>query len=147
MRHRVTTKHFNRPADHRRAMYRNLVASLVKSGSIKTTIAKAKAIRPLAEKIFTQAKPSDLNARRRLQAFFYEEAVVEKVLKDLVPLYRSRSGGYLRIVKLGKRLSDNTEVARLEFVDKPAEKPKTALRRRRQTEKPEKTPEVVENAE
>src|SRR3989344_8374365 len=132
MRHQISTKQFNRSADHRRAMYRNLVSSLVKHGSIKTTLPKAKAVRPEAEKIITRARSGDLNARRALLSYFYEKSLAEKVLNEVGPLFKSRPGGYLRIVKLGKRASDNTEMARLEFVETlpslaPKVKPKKAV--------------------
>jgi len=116
MRKRVKGKKLNRNAPQRKALYRGLLASLVEHGKIKTTLAKAKAVRPKIEKLVTIARKGDLNTRRRLLKSIPQKKIVEKMIKEIGPRFENRPGGYLRIVKLGPRPSDQTEMARLEFV-------------------------------
>ncbi len=116
MRHRLKVKKLNRTTSHRRSLYRNLTSSLVEHGAIETTLVKAKAVKPVAERIITKAKKGDLTARRALLAFFYQRDLANKLLLQIAPKFANRAGGYTRIVKLGKRLSDGAEMARLEFV-------------------------------
>jgi large subunit ribosomal protein L17 len=114
---RVKGKKLGRNAAQRKALYRGLLAALVKHGAIKTTLAKAKAARPSIEKLITIARKGDLTARRRLLSAVPQKEIVEKMIKEIGPRFRNRAGGYLRIVKLGPRASDQTEMARLEFVE------------------------------
>jgi len=120
MRHCKKGRKLNRSLGHRKALYRNLVSSLVKHEKIETTLAKAKAIKGKVERLVTVARKGDLPARRRLLKVFYAKELVEKMLKEIGPRFKSRSGGYTRIVKLGPRSSDKAEMARLEFL--PEEK-------------------------
>lgn len=115
MKHRVRGKKLNRNLGQRKALYRNLLISLVKHGQIRTTLAKAKAIRPEIEKLVTIAKKGDLAARRRLLKFIPQKQIVTKLIDEIGPRFKKRPGGYLRIVKLGPRSSDQTEMARLEW--------------------------------
>lgn len=117
MRKRFKGKKLNRNAAQRKALYSGLLVSLVERGQIKTTLAKAKAVRPQIEKLITVARRGDLAARRRLLRLVPEEQIVEKMIDDLGPRFKDRPGGYLRIVKLGPRGSDQTEMARLEWVE------------------------------
>jgi large subunit ribosomal protein L17 len=114
---RVKGKKLGRNAAQRKALYRGLFVSLIRHGTIETTLAKAKAARPPMEKLITIARKGDLTARRRLLAAIPQKEMVEKMIDEIGPRFRNRPGGYLRIVKLGPRPSDQTEMARLEFVE------------------------------
>lgn len=116
MKKRVKGKKLNRNAAQRKALYRGLLVSLVKHGKIKTTLAKAKVLRPQMEKLVTLARRGDLTARRRLLKFIPQKEIVQKMIEEIGPRFKNRPGGYLRIVKLGPRASDQTEMARLEWV-------------------------------
>lgn len=107
----------NRNLGQRRALYRGLLVSLVKHGQIKTTLAKAKTVRPQIEKLITIARKSDLTARRRLLKSVPQKEIVAKLIDEIGPRFKDRPGGYLRIIKLGPRSSDQTEMARLEWVE------------------------------
>jgi large subunit ribosomal protein L17 len=117
MRHKVKTVKLGRTSQHRDAMLANLVCSLIVHSRIKTTLAKAKAARPLAEKIVTLGKKGTLHARRLAVSKIKQETAVKKVFKDIAPKFQDRKGGYTRIVKLGARLGDAAPVAFLEWVD------------------------------
>ncbi len=117
MRHRVKGKKLNRNLGQRKALYRSLLVSLVKHGQIKTTLAKAKTVRPQIEKLVTIAREGDLAARRRLLKSVPQKEIVTKMIDEIGPRFKKRPGGYLRIVKLGPRSSDQTEMARLEWVE------------------------------
>lgn len=116
MRHAMKNQRFDRPTDQRLALFRGLVTELLKHEQIKTTQAKAKAIRPLAEKMITLGKSGTLPARRRALGYIYDKDVVAKVFDDLGPRYASRPGGYTRLVKLGPRLGDGAEIVQIELV-------------------------------
>lgn len=117
MRHRKEGKKFNRPQNQRHAFIRNLAADLIRAGSIETTETRAKAIRPVVERLVTIAKKETLSARRLLLSRVRNEQVVEKLIREFGPRYRERSGGYLRIVKTAKhRKRDGAPVAKIEFV-------------------------------
>lgn len=117
MKHRVKGKKLNRSLGHRRALYKNLAVSLIEHGQIKTTLGKAKAVRPFMERLITHAKKGDLAARRRLlQKLSSNRAVVKKLVEEIAPQVAKRNGGYTRIIKLGLRVGDQAEMARLEFV-------------------------------
>ena len=116
MRHRKNKKILDRNRDQRRALLKNLMFALVKSEKIKTTVAKAKFLRPKIEKIITLGKKNNLVSRRRLMAVFQNETIVKKMLEEISPRYQKRNGGYTRIVKTGSRKSDGAEMAIIEFV-------------------------------
>src|SRR5688572_1283127 len=101
MRHKVQSKRFDRPTDQRLAMFRGMVTDLLKHEQIKTTEAKAKTIRGLAEKMITLGKSGTLPARRRALGYIYDKDVVEKVFDELATRFATRPGGYTRVVKLG----------------------------------------------
>lgn len=96
---------------------RNLATSVVLYERVKTTEAKAKAIKPVVEKYVTASRKNDLHTRRKLLSFFYDENAVKKLLEDLGPRYAQRPGGYLRITKLGMRHGDAARMVQLEFVE------------------------------
>ena len=116
MRHRISGKKLRRDTAHRRALLRNLVTSLLDKERVKTTLAKAKAARPLAEKMITLAKNDTLHARRQALRFIFKKEVVQKLFEELGPRFSERPGGYTRIVKIGPRAGDGAEMAMLELV-------------------------------
>jgi len=116
MRHRVAGRKLGRRTDHRWALYRNQVTSLLAYEKIVTTEAKAKEIRSLAEKMITLGKDGNLASRRRALAFITDKKVVEKLFNEIAPEYNARIGGYTRLVKLGPRRGDNAPMAQVELV-------------------------------
>jgi large subunit ribosomal protein L17 len=116
MRHRKTTKILGRKKAPRKALYENLAQSLILYEKIKTTQAKAKAIRPIVERLITKGKEPTLTARRMLLAYLPMELAVKKVLEVLGPRYKTRPGGYLRIKKIGVRANDAAPMVSIEFV-------------------------------
>jgi large subunit ribosomal protein L17 len=116
MRHKVLSRRFDRPTDQRLALFRGLVTDLLKHEQIRTTEAKAKAVRGLAEKMITLGKTGTLPARRRVLSYVYDKDVAKKVFDDLGPRYAARNGGYTRLVKLGPRLGDNAPIVSLELI-------------------------------
>ena len=116
MRHRVSGKKLRRNTAHRRALLRNLVTSLLDKERVSTTVAKAKAARPLAEKMITLAKRDTLHARRQALRFIFKKEVVHKLFEELGPRFSERPGGYTRIVKIGPRSGDGAEMAMFELV-------------------------------
>lgn len=128
MRHQKKTIKLGRTADHRKALLANQVCSLIEHERIKTTLAKAKAVRPLAEKMVTLGKNGSLHARRTAFAVLRQDRAVKKLFESIAPRSTNRNGGYTRIVRLGPRMSDSAAMAFLEWVDaaptteeKPAE--------------------------
>lgn len=118
MRHGLKGRKLNRSKAHRRSLFANMSASLIKHEQIKTTLPKAKDLRPIVEKLVTLAKRGDLHARRQALAFLYDEAVVSKLFAILGNRYKDRNGGYIRIIKAGYRFGDNAPIAIIEFVDR-----------------------------
>src|SRR5260221_13648681 len=114
MRHRVAGRHLGRDTSHRLALYRNLVTDLLRYERITTTEAKAKEIRPMAEKIITLARRGDLHARRQASAFLYDTKVVKNLFDSIGPRMASRPGGYLRITGLEPRKGDGAKMASIE---------------------------------
>jgi large subunit ribosomal protein L17 len=117
MRHRRAGRKLGRDAAHRKALYANLTASLIEHGRIKTTVAKAKEVRPVAEAMITLGRRGDVPARREALKFLRSQDVVHKLFSDVGPRFSDRPGGYSRIVKLGPRQGDAAEMAYLELVD------------------------------
>ncbi len=120
MRHRRNTTKLKRTAAHRRSLLANLAVSLIEHGRIRTTLAKAKALRPVAEKLVTLGKRGDLHARRQAVAFLRQKDTVKKLFEETAPASKDRQGGYTRITKLGARMTDSAEMAVIEWVDAPA---------------------------
>ncbi len=116
MRHRKVGVQLNREPAGTKALLRNLAASVVLHEKIKTTQAKANAVRPLVERAITAGKKPTLATRRKLMALFYTEHPVKKIMEVLSPRYATRPGGYIRIVKLGHRLSDGADMVQIELV-------------------------------
>jgi len=117
VRHRRSGKKLGRDSAHRKALYSNLAGALIEHGRIKTTVAKAKAVKPFAEQMITLGKRGDLHARRLALAELRSQDVVHQLFADVAPRFADRPGGYTRIVKLGPRLGDAAEMVYLELVD------------------------------
>ena len=123
MRHAVGGRKLNRTTSHRKAMFNNLAAALVKHEQIKTTLPKAKDLRPIVEKLVTLGKKGGLASRRRILASLKDEKLAEKLLTTLAERYKARQGGYTRVLKAGFRYGDMAPMAMIEFVDRdPAAK-------------------------
>ena len=117
MRHKLSGKKLGRPAAHRWSLYRNLVTDLLNYGKINTTLVKAKEARGLADKMITLGKEGSLASRRRALAFIFDEKVVDKVFVEYASRYKSRPGGYTRVLKLGMREGDRAPMALIEMVE------------------------------
>ncbi len=122
MRHLVKKKKLGRNTAQRRALLRNLVTSFLEKERMRTTLAKAKAAKPLAEKMITLAKKDTLHAKRQALSYIYKKPVVKKLFEELGPRFSERPGGYTRIVKIGPRAGDGAEMAILELVGSEFEK-------------------------
>jgi len=118
MQHRKLGRRFSRDSGHRQAMLSNLAASLVRHEQIVTTLAKAKDLKRVMDKYITLAKRGDLNSRRLAAARMRDEAMVKKLFETLGPRYKSRSGGYTRVLKAGYRYGDSAPVAVTELVER-----------------------------
>jgi large subunit ribosomal protein L17 len=118
MRHGHAYRKFNRTAEHRRAMFANMCAALIKHEQIITTLPKAKDLRPVVEKLVTLGKRGGLSARRQAIAEIRDVGMVKKLFDVLAPRYKERNGGYTRVIKAGFRYGDNAPVAVIEFVDR-----------------------------
>jgi large subunit ribosomal protein L17 len=117
VRHQRTGKKLGRDAAHRKALYANLAGALIEHGRIRTTVTKAKAVKPLAERMITLGRRGDLHARRQATSVLRSRDVVHKLFADVAPRFKDRPGGYARIVKIGPRPGDSAEMAYLELVD------------------------------
>src|SRR5213076_3586885 len=148
MRHQNNTIKLGRTADHRRALLANQVCALIEHQRIKTTLAKAKAVRPLAERMVTLGKNGSIHSRRTALAVLRQKSSVKKLFDDIAQRSAERNGGYTRIVKLGARKSDSAPMAFIEWVDaeevaeeKPG-KEKKAKRKELEAKPQQKTPEA-----
>jgi len=121
MRHRHSGRQLNRNSSHRKAMFRNMTASLVEHELIKTTLPKAKELRRVAEPLITLAKKDSVANRRLAFNRLRDAAAVGKLFNELGPRYESRPGGYIRILKCGLRAGDKAPMAYVELVDRPVE--------------------------
>jgi large subunit ribosomal protein L17 len=117
VRHARAGKKLGRDSAHRRALYANLAGALIEHGRIRTTEAKAKAVKPFAEQMITLGRRGDLSARRQAVSELRSKAVVQRLFDDVAPRFKDRPGGYSRIVKLGPRQGDAAEMVYLERVD------------------------------
>ncbi|WP_298040115.1 50S ribosomal protein L17 [uncultured Desulfuromonas sp.] len=117
MRHNKSGRRLGRNSSHRKAMMRNMVTSLLDLGQIKTTDARAKELRKLAEKMITLGKRGDLHARRQALQVIMDRKVVGKLFEMVAPRYKDRPGGYTRIIKLGHRAGDNASLSLIELVE------------------------------
>ena len=142
MRHHRAGRKLGRDSAHRKALYSNLAGSLIVHGRIKTTVTKAKAVRPIAEQMITLGRRGDLHARRQAMAFLRSQEVVHQLFANVAPRFKDRPGGYSRIIRIGPRQGDAAEMAYLELVDfsaeeqaeEKAERRRLRLRRRQEAE-------------
>ena len=121
MMHGKRGRRFNRTQGHRRALFANLAASLIQHEQIITTLPKAKALRPVVERLVTLAKKGDLGSRRLVLSRMRDETQTKKLFDTLAPRYKARAGGYTRVLKAGFRHGDNAPLAVIEFVDRDEE--------------------------
>ena len=155
MRHRVAHRKLGRTTQHRMSLLRNLAASLFMHERIRTTLAKAKELRPFAEKLITLSKKDSLHARRRALSVMDHKEAVAKLFRDLSARFADRPGGYTRILKLGPRQGDGAEMAFIELVDfafsptkeAPAREAKAAAKKEKAEAKTVKEPEVADEEE
>jgi large subunit ribosomal protein L17 len=117
VRHAKAGRKLGRDSAHRKALYSNLAGALIEHGRIRTTEAKAKAVKPIAERLITLGRRGDLAARRQATSYLRSRDVVHKLFADVAPRFADRPGGYSRIVKLGPRQGDAAEMVYLELVD------------------------------
>jgi large subunit ribosomal protein L17 len=118
MRHRISGRKLNRTSQHRQMLFRNMSQALIRHEQIVTTLAKARELRPVVEKLITLGKRGDLHARRQAFARLRDDAMTAKLFETLGPRYAERSGGYTRIIKAGYRYGDAAAMAVIEFVDR-----------------------------
>ena len=116
MRHRQAGRRFDMPTAQRMAMFRSLTTQVLKHGSVRTTEARAKEVRPLVEQMITLGKRGTLHARRQALGFVYEPDVVARLFDEIAPGYATRAGGYTRVSKIGPRAGDGAMMAQLELV-------------------------------
>ena len=138
MRHGMSNKKLNRTSEHRKALLKNMLNSLIKYEQIKTTLPKAKFLRPQAEKIITLGKKDTLHNTKTLVSQLQDIKSANKVKKTLSKRYEKRLGGYTRIIKAGFRYGDNAPMAIIEFVDRDAEAKKIDKKKKSTSKEPEK---------
>ena len=141
MRHLISGHKLGRNPAHRRATLRNLVTNLVEKERIQTTLLRAKAARPLAERMITLGKRDSLHARRQASAFLMTPGATQKLFSDLAPRFAERNGGYTRIIRTGWRIGDGAELAILEFIGSELKKKEKKPRRGAAEEAPEEAKE------
>jgi large subunit ribosomal protein L17 len=144
MRHKVAGRLFGRTANQRKALLRGLVTSLFEYQRIETTVAKAKAIKGIAEKLVTFGKRGDLHAKRMVFSYIPNRAVVAKLFAEIAPRFADRNGGYLRIIQTRQRVNDRAPMAIIEFVDYEAIRPKPAKKDAEKKAEEKKTEKKVE---
>lgn len=143
MRHLVSGSKLGKQPAHRRAVLRNLVTNLVEKERIQTTLLRAKAARPLAERMITLGKRDSLHARRQAAAFLTTAVATKKLFSDLAPRFADRPGGYTRIVRSGWRIGDGAELAILEFIGSELKKKEKKAKRKVAEEAPEEEKETA----
>jgi large subunit ribosomal protein L17 len=137
VRHRRSGRKLGRDASHRKALYANLASALIEHGRIKTTAAKAKEVKPIAEQMITLGRRGGVHARRQALAYLRSQDVVHKLFSDVGPRFVDRNGGYSRIVRIGPRQGDAAEMVYLELVDYMPEATFEPRQRARREEEPE----------
>lgn len=126
MRHSVFGKQLNRDTGQRQALLKGLAGALIRSEAIETTEAKAKAAQGLIEKLINKAKTASLTNIRHIESVIADKALVQKLVQEIAPRYKNRSGGYLKLIKLGTRTGDNAPIVRMELTAPP---PKTTAKK------------------
>lgn len=138
MRHQVFGRKLNRDVKERRALFKSLVIALILHGKIKTTLARAKAIKGLVDKLVTKAKDGGNQAQRQISSFLTHKEIINKLILEVAPRFKDKIGGYLRMIKLGKRKSDNTEEAILTWSVEDLKKKEKEEKTKEKTVKVEK---------
>jgi large subunit ribosomal protein L17 len=133
MRHKVAGRHFSRTANQRKALLRGLVSSLFEHQRIETTLAKAKAVKGIAEKLITFGKRGDLHSKRMVMSYIPNRAVMAKLFSDIAPRFTDRNGGYLRIMQTRQRVNDRAPMAIIEFVDHVDLKEKSTVKKSKES--------------
>ena len=123
MRHKVSGKKFNRTTNHRRSMFKNLVQSLLVNEYVETTVPKAKVTIKHAQKLINKAKDGSVHTRRQIIASLFDKKVANKVVDVLAPRYENKPGGFIKMMRLGRRRGDNTMIARLELIKENTAEP------------------------
>lgn len=137
MRHRNTSSKLNRDTNNRKALFKSLISSLIQVGEIKTTEAKAKAIRGLTDRLIRKAQDGSVTARRLLARFFGRRDIVNMLVDQVAPAMNDRQSGFTRIVPLGKRRGDNATMVKMELITKPTEQPKKEVAKQKVAKKVE----------
>ena len=137
MRHLVSGSKLGKQPAHRRAVLRNLVTNLVEKERIQTTLRRAKAARPIAERMITLGKRDSLHSRRQAAAFLQTPEATKKLFADLAPRFADRPGGYTRIIRVGWRIGDGAELAILEFIGSELKKKEKKSKKEQAAEEPE----------
>ena len=143
MRHKLGYKKLNRTSEHRKAMIKNMLSSLIKYEQITTTLPKAKVLKPQADKIITLGKKEDLQNTKKLITKLQNAKLASKVIKTLSKRYEKRKGGYTRIIKSGFRYGDNAPMAVIEFVDRDVEANKVDRKKIDTSKKPKEEKKVA----
>jgi large subunit ribosomal protein L17 len=146
MRHRVQGTAIGRDSQHRKALIRNLLASLFQHGAIETTELKAKVVKRMADKVITKGKPGTLNARRTLEGFFGQRQIVNHIMESVVPAVADRTSGFTRITRLGKRRGDDATMVKIELVSAPVARAAKTEKPAAKTAPAEKTVETKADA-
>jgi large subunit ribosomal protein L17 len=146
MRHLVSGSKLGRQPAHRRATLRNLVTNLIEKERIHTTLLRAKATRPLAERMITLGKRDSLHARRQAAAFLMTTGATKKLFSDLAPRFADRAGGYTRIIRTGWRIGDGAELAIIEFLGSELKKKEKKPKKHAEEPVPEEEKEAVASA-
>ena len=133
MRHRKAGKKLGRNTNQRKALFRGLIQSLIIHEEIKTTVAKAKAVKGLVDKLITKAKKGTLHARRQVLAFLPDKKAANKLVDEIAPRFKKRTSGFTRFVRIGKRRGDDAMIVKMEFTEKPA--PKAEVKKSKRSDK------------
>jgi len=144
MKHRIGFNALGRRSAHRKALHRNMVTSLFRYERIKTTKAKALEVRKTAEKMVTRAKEDSVHNRRIIAKRIQDKAVLDKLFKEIGPRFVSRAGGYTRIIKLGRREGDASEMVILELLDRKIKEKKTSKKDKKEKEASKKEDQKTE---
>ena len=140
MRHKLANRKLNRTSEHRKSLFKNMLNSLIKYEQIKTTLPKAKELKPKIDKVITLGKKNDLQSKKNLFSKLQDRSSVNKLVNILSQRYEKRKGGYSRIIRAGYRYGDDAPMSIIELVDRDVEAKKIDIKK-----KPEKLPESVES--
>ena len=146
MRHKIANRKLNRTSEHRKALFKNMLNSLIKYEQITTTLPKAKELKPKIDKVITLGKVNNLQSKKSLFAELQSKFSVQKLSKNLSQRYEKRKGGYSRVIKAGFRYGDNAPMAVIELVDRDMEAKKVDVKKK-STEETKKNPPVIPSQE